>query len=200
MQLAKIVAERVAGEGIERAERLVHQHDARPCRQRTRDADALALAAGKFVRKAVAIQRAVEPHQIEQFVHPRGDLVRRRAEQFRRDADIAGDAEMRKQPAALEHIADAPAQPDRIDRAHVLAFDRDRGRRRPRSAGWPAAAAWSCRSRSRRRWRGTRPRRRRARRRRPPARGRRQTSCRHSYRRSGARWAFAAVPTLGCST
>ena len=32
---------------------------------------------------------------------------------------------MRKQPAALEHVADAAAQRDRIDAAHVLAFDPD---------------------------------------------------------------------------
>ncbi len=115
MQLAKIVAERVAGEGVERAERLVHQHDARLCGERARHADALALAAGKFVRQAVAILRAVEPHQIEQFVDPRGNLGGRRAEKLWRDADIAGDGEMRKQPAALEHVADPPPQQDRID-------------------------------------------------------------------------------------
>ena len=79
MQLAKIVAERVAGEGVERAERLVHQHDARLCGERARHADALALAAGKFVRQAVAILRAVEPHKVEQFIHPRGNLGGRRA-------------------------------------------------------------------------------------------------------------------------
>ena len=76
VQRAKIVAERVAGEGIERAERLVHQHDAWLGRQRPRHADALALAAGQFVRQAVAILRAVEPHQVEQFVDPRRDFVR----------------------------------------------------------------------------------------------------------------------------
>src|ERR1700704_1993781 len=32
---------------------------------------------------------------------------------------------MRKQSAALEHIADAAAQSNRVDRAHVLAVDRD---------------------------------------------------------------------------
>ena len=126
VQLAKIVAQRIAGEGIERAERLVHQHDARLCGERARHADALALAAGEFMRQAVAVLRAVEPHQVEQFVHPRGNLGGRRAQQLRRDADIAGDAEMRKQPAALEDIADPPAQRNRIDISHVLAFDRDR--------------------------------------------------------------------------
>ena len=71
VQRAVVVAERVAGEGIERAERLVHQHDARLCRQRPRHADALALAARQFMRQAVAVLGAVEPHQIEQFVDPR---------------------------------------------------------------------------------------------------------------------------------
>ena len=71
MQRAKIIAERVAGQGIERAERLVHQHDARFRRQRPGDADALALAAGQLMRKAVAMLAAVEPYQGEEFVHPR---------------------------------------------------------------------------------------------------------------------------------
>src|SRR2546421_9168031 len=33
---------------------------------------------------------------------------------------------MRKQPTALEHIADPPPQQYRIDIAHLVAFDRDR--------------------------------------------------------------------------
>ena len=104
-----IVAERIAGEGIERAERLVHQYDTRFCRQCPRDADALALAARQFLWQAVAMFGAIEPHQVEQFVDPRRNLGGRYAQQFRGDADIAGDADMRKQPAALEHIADAAA-------------------------------------------------------------------------------------------
>ncbi len=38
---------------------------------------------------------------------------------------LSATLDMRKQPAALEHIADAAAQRDRIDRADVLALDRD---------------------------------------------------------------------------
>ena len=117
MQLAIIIAQRIAGEGIERAERLVHQHDARLCGKRPRHADALALSAGQFMRHAVAILRAVEPDEIEQFVDARGYFRGRPAEQFWRDADIAGHAHMRKQRAALEHIADAPPQPNRIGAA-----------------------------------------------------------------------------------
>jgi len=77
------------------------------------------------MRQPVAILRAVEPHQIEQLIHPRGNLRRRPAEQLWRDADIAGDADMRKQPSALEHIADPPAQRNRIDAADILPLDRD---------------------------------------------------------------------------
>ena len=125
MQRAIIVAERIAGEGIERAERLVHQHDARPCRQRPRNADALALAAGSSCgsrsRYCARSSRTRSSSSSTRAAISAG----RRAEQFWRDADIAGDAQMRKQPAALEHIADPPPQPDRIDVAHVLALDRD---------------------------------------------------------------------------
>ena len=48
VQVAIGAAERVAGDRIERAERLVHQHQLRPRRQRPRDADPLRLAAGKL--------------------------------------------------------------------------------------------------------------------------------------------------------
>jgi len=68
VQGAVVVAERVAGERIERAERLVHQDDFWAGRKRACDADALALAAGQFVRKAIAVLRAVEPHQVKQLV------------------------------------------------------------------------------------------------------------------------------------
>src|SRR5437667_6958886 len=107
MQGAVVIAERIAGEGIERAERLVHQDDARSRRQRPRDADTLTLPARQLMGKAIAVEGAVEPHQIEQFVYPRSNLRRRRALQLRRDPDIAGDADMREQPAALKHVADA---------------------------------------------------------------------------------------------
>src|SRR6266516_49827 len=125
MQGAVVIAERVAGEGIERAERLVHQDDSRPSRQRPRDADALTLPARQLMGKAIPVEGALEPHQIEEFVYPRSNLRGRRTLQFWRDPDIAGDADMREQSAALKHIADAAAQLNRVDRAHVLAFDPD---------------------------------------------------------------------------
>src|SRR3954464_6880595 len=89
-------------------------------------------------RRRVGILRRGEPHQVEQFVHPRGNLGGRSARQLRRDADIAGDGQMRKQPAALEHIADPPPQQDRSDAPYLLAFDVDRaGVRLDQSVGEP---------------------------------------------------------------
>ncbi len=126
MQRAVVVAERVTRHRVERAEGFVHQDDARLRGERARNADALALAAGKFMRKAVAVLRAVELHQIEQFVDPRGDFGFRCPEQAGRDADIGRDAHMRKQAAALEHIADPAAQPDRVDSGDILSRDGDR--------------------------------------------------------------------------
>ena len=77
------------------------------------------------LRQAVAIKRALQPHKIEQLIDAGGNLFCGPAQQMRRDADIVGHAHVWKQPAALEDIADAPAQPDRISRANILALDRD---------------------------------------------------------------------------
>src|SRR5579885_774252 len=55
---------------VERRNRLVEHQEARTDGQRARDPDALALAAGKFVR--VAIERlGPEPHHLEQLDDPR---------------------------------------------------------------------------------------------------------------------------------
>ena len=59
-------AERIAGDRIERAERLVHQHHVGSRRQRARDADPLALAAGQ--RSGKARRKVVRQRdQIEQL-------------------------------------------------------------------------------------------------------------------------------------
>src|SRR5581483_5945436 len=97
-------------QGIERAERLVHQDDLRFCRERPRHADALALAAGQLMRKAVAKFVAVEPHEIEQLIDSCRDVAFALAFQARSDADSGGDAHVLEQAAALEYVADAPPQ------------------------------------------------------------------------------------------
>ncbi|MGY3457115.1 hypothetical protein ACVWW5_002565 [Bradyrhizobium sp. LM3.4] len=88
-------------------------------------ADPLTLAARKRVRQPVAMRGPIELHEFEQLINSRCDISRRHAEQLRRDPDIVGDAQMREQPAALEDVADAAPQRDRIGGLHVVALDRD---------------------------------------------------------------------------
>jgi len=95
----------------------------RPRRERPGDPDRLALTAGELVGKAVAMLGAVEPHQLDQLVDAGGDPRIIPAEQPRRDGDVLGDRHVREEADVLKHVAEPPAQLDRIDRADVLALD-----------------------------------------------------------------------------
>ena len=55
VQRTIVVAERVTRYRVEGTERLIHQDDARLCGECSRYADPLALATGKFMRKAIAV-------------------------------------------------------------------------------------------------------------------------------------------------
>ena len=78
MQVAIGAAERVAGDRIERAERLVHQHQPRPAGERPRDADPLRLAARQLARIAAA-RLGGQRDQLEQLGDPRLASPRRSA-------------------------------------------------------------------------------------------------------------------------
>ena len=71
MQRAQPLPQFLAHLGVERAERLVEQQDARLDRQRPCQRNALALAAGQLAR--IAIGKPVELHQIQQFLDPGAD-------------------------------------------------------------------------------------------------------------------------------
>ena len=72
MQPAQPAAQLAAHARVERAERLVEQQHARLHRERARERDALALAAGELRRHAP--REPLELHQVEQLVHARLDL------------------------------------------------------------------------------------------------------------------------------
>ena len=126
VQATIVVAERVTRYRVEGTERLIHQDDAAALRR------VLALR-----RPAGAGHRKVHAETIA--VIGRGRVAPDRSthrpeRQFRilaspsrlgRDADVGGDSHMRKQAAALEHIADAAAQPDRVDFGDILARNGD---------------------------------------------------------------------------
>jgi len=81
-------AERIAGDRIERPERLVHQHDARPRRDRPCDAGALALAAGQRMGKALRVV-ARQFDKIKQFRDARRDVRLRPSKELRRDGEFS---------------------------------------------------------------------------------------------------------------
>ena len=71
LQAQELVLQPLAVDRVDRAERLVHQHQRRVDRERARDADALALAAGELRRVAVARLGRVERDELEQLVDAR---------------------------------------------------------------------------------------------------------------------------------
>ena len=109
VQGAVVLAQRVAGQGVERAEGLVHQHDARLGGQGAGDTHPLPLPTGQG-RGEPPPHLPRKGHQIQQLidagVHPR--LVP--AQQARGDGDVLRHRQMRKEADLLEDIADGPAQ------------------------------------------------------------------------------------------
>ena len=150
-QADKILHQQFAGLRIQRRQRLVHQQDRGPHRQRARDADALAHAAGQLlgigaaeIRQAGAAQRVVDH---------RAALARR---QGRRAA-----AEIRHSPPPCTTAAAQNPGTRRSAGCGCPAAARRAipPRRRSAAAARPGStAACSCRSRRDRRSRPPRPR------------------------------------------
>src|SRR3954451_866370 len=111
---------------IERGERLVEEQRARLARERACERDTLTLPTGKLPRPRPRQVRDAEPLEL---------LARRRAA---READVALDAEVRKERVVLEHEPDRPLlgrqiPPRRGVEEDVLA-ERDPSPRRPQQA------------------------------------------------------------------
>jgi hypothetical protein len=98
-----------AGDGIERAEGLVHEKYRRVSSKGAGDADALALAAGEFTGAARGEFGGIETDKTQQFFHAGGDS--RGIPLFERghETDIFRDGEMGKQPGLLNDVANAAA-------------------------------------------------------------------------------------------
>ena len=113
---------------VERARRLVQDQDARVFQKDARDRDALAFAAGELVA-AVADDRLVPLRQRADDVVDVGGLRRRFDLGLRRAepavADVPGHGVVKK-VRLLRHDPDVRAELVDVDRAHVLAVDRNR--------------------------------------------------------------------------
>ena len=113
-QFQELILQFDASYGVERAERFVEKEELGFGRQCSRDADALALTAGKLARIAIEKLRRFQAHLIEQFVHAGRDALGRPALQSRHQADIFADGEMREEADFLDHVADAAPEFDEI--------------------------------------------------------------------------------------
>ena len=92
----------LAGECVERAERLVHQQHGRPVGQRAHQRGALLHAARKLARKAAA--EAFETDAIEQFIDP--DTIGLGALDLEGKVDVGVEIAPGQQVRLLEHHAD----------------------------------------------------------------------------------------------
>ena len=89
---------------VERAERLVHQRQARLEHDGPGQGDALLLAAAQLAGKRSPY--VLELHEPQRLVDPSSRLGLRHAAHLQREADVLGDAHVREQGVVLEHHAD----------------------------------------------------------------------------------------------
>ena len=113
LQAQELVLQPLADDGVDRAERLVHEHHRRIGGQRPRDADALALAARQLAGIAVAIARRIQADQLQQLVDARS-RSRAASQPSSRGttAMFSAIGLVREQADLLDDVADAPPQLD----------------------------------------------------------------------------------------
>ena len=123
VQSEKLVLQTFAHDRIDRAERLVHEHDRRLDGHCPSNAYALTLAARELRGIAVAHAGWIEPDQLEQLLDTLLDALTRPAQQARHGGHVLGDGLVRKQADLLDHVADAPPQGAHLDGHDVFAVD-----------------------------------------------------------------------------
>ena len=114
-----------ARQRIERAKGLVHQQHRRIDGEGARDADALALPARQLVGPPRREFMRRESDELEQLGDSRLDARGRPRFEPRHNRHVVGDRHVRKQPDVLQHVSDAPPQPDGLPLARVASFDDD---------------------------------------------------------------------------
>ena len=102
-ELGELAADDPARVGVERRERLVEQQHRRVARERPRQRDPLALAAGEIAGTGGGEVR--DPEALEQLVHPRAAA----------EGDVAADVEVREERVLLEDEPDGPPLGRQVD-------------------------------------------------------------------------------------
>ena len=106
----ELVLQPHAGDGVHRAEGLVHEQDGRVGRQRAGDADALLLAAGHLLGEPAPEGVRVQPDEFQQLGDPGAGAGLVPAEEARHRADVLLHRPVREQAARLDDVADALAE------------------------------------------------------------------------------------------
>ena len=102
-----------AGNGIERAERFVHEKKRRVGGQGAGHADSLPLSAGQFARIARRELR-FKADELQQFCDAVLNAFGGPSFDLRDDSDVARDREMREEADFLDDVADHAAQADYV--------------------------------------------------------------------------------------
>ena len=125
LEAEKFVLEAVAGDGVDRSERFVHEHDLRVCAQCARHPDALLLTAGELLGIAVAVFGGVHVHHGEELVDPGADPFGVPTQQLGDRGDVLPDRHVREQARLLNDVSDPAAQLIGILGGDVLAVEDD---------------------------------------------------------------------------
>ena len=121
-QVAQHILHFRPGQRVQCAEGLVHQQQFGFRRQRPRQADTLALSAGKLIGQAAGKGRIIQSDLGKQLARTLGDLLLGAALDFEHRADIALGVEVRKEARLLDHVPDRTPQGDRIPIRGGLCF------------------------------------------------------------------------------
>ena len=116
MDTANLVLHLLAQMPVQRAQRLVHEHQFRLEYQRPGDGHALLLATGKLAGPASF--KAFQADQLQRTPHKLSGLVAGHPAHIQGESEILRNRHVRKQRVVLEHHADSPlAGRQRVHRA-----------------------------------------------------------------------------------
>ena len=124
-QGAEFALKLCARDGIERAERFVHQEDRRIGGESAGDANALTLTAREFARMAMREFAGIEADKLEHFFDARGDARGAPAFEAGYETHIFRYGEMGKEAGVLNHVSNSAAERDGVPRGSRAILDQD---------------------------------------------------------------------------
>ncbi len=124
-QGAEFALEFGASDGIEGAKGLVHQKNGRIGGEGASNADALALAAGKFAGTAMGKFARIEADEVEHFLDAGGDARGVPLSQSGNQGDIFCNGEVGEKTSVLDDVTDAAAEANEIPIASGTLLDKD---------------------------------------------------------------------------